>query len=136
MANFAKFGFIEPAAKATRIERHQVGRWEKGDPNFRKRFHDAQAALVEELEGNELQLARQIPVLLGRLENGDKSFSASGLHAANTANIFLLKAHKPEIYRDTYKWSPRQKAEANDLTQEEMTNLEQQLGKAAVELPE
>jgi hypothetical protein len=121
------FGQLGQAADACRVSRRTVLAWQKGDEKFRRDYNAVITEVVEELEGNMLNLARQVPELLANIGN-PKGFSASALHTASSATMFLLKAHKPELYRDTYKWNPKERADMDALTSEEINKLAEQLG--------
>lgn len=91
---FAKCGTILGAAKIVGINRELVYDWKKFDPAFVKKFQESRNELVERLENNILECAmdKAHPNHLG-------------------ANIFLLKAHAPEMYTERL----RHEADPNQL---------------------
>jgi len=132
---YKEFGQLTLAANAANISRHQVQIWEKGDHDFRLRYHDVRAEVIEGMEGNLFKLASQVPVQLAALAENKKGFSASVLRTAETATFFLLKAEKPEKYRDTYKFD-REKAKADgDLSAEELQSIADTIGRGSSNVP-
>lgn len=78
-----KHGVIGRSADAAHISRETVRLWRKNDVyGFRQRYEDVSLDLTEELEDGAMDSARR---------------------GNQVDRIFLLKARKPEVYRDHMK---------------------------------
>lgn len=71
--------FISRAASAAGIQRRSVWRWRKDDPVFAEAFAEAEELATQSLEEEALRRARS---------------------SSDTLLIFMLKAKRPEVYKD------------------------------------
>lgn len=82
LETFAKTGTIVGACRSLGISRETVRQWRKKDPAFEQAFQDADLDVTEILETKAMQQA---------------------LTGDTVMTIFLLKARRPEVYRDYVK---------------------------------
>jgi hypothetical protein len=99
---FRRVGTIARACELTRISRVLAHHWVNTDSSFARRFAEARATVVERLESSAYE----------RAMSGNTSLT-----------MFMLKAMRPEVYRDKYE----------DLVDEEELNtaIERELERMA-----
>jgi hypothetical protein len=97
LKRFAECGNVTAAAKYARIHRDTAYERRKTDPEFAKQWHDAETSAVE---GLELEAHRR--AVKGVLRPVYHAGKRVGLihEYSDTLLIFLLKARKPETYRE------------------------------------
>lgn len=83
---FAVTGTIAGACRTTGIDRQTVHNWKRKDPAFVEAFEEAKEVAIEHLEN----VARERAVA-----------------GSDVLLIFLLKAARPEVYRDRYEVTGR-----------------------------
>lgn len=94
---FEDEGTVFHAAKRAGIDRTTHYRWLNEDPEYRAAFADAEETVVEKLEREGMRRAR---------EGTDKPVFHQGevvghiREYSDTLLIFLLKARRPNVYRD------------------------------------
>ena len=98
LAAYAELGVITHAAAAAGIERSTHWRWMQDDPEYAAKFAEAHEQAVEKLEREALRRAAdgwEEPVFhKGEVVGHVKKFS-------DTLLIFMLKAARPEKYRES-----------------------------------
>ena len=82
LAALKKHGYKKHAAKAAGISRETVRQWEKKYPAFAEELGNLKLDLVEDLEDGA---------------------AVDAIRGCVTTRIFLLKALKPDVYRDHVK---------------------------------
>lgn len=84
--HFAEHANVTQAAVYAGVDRHTVYQHRKNDAAFAEQWHDALEMAIETLEG----------------AMRSKAMTMADMPSV-TAGIFLLKAHRPTIYRDNIK---------------------------------
>ncbi len=100
LARLSKSPDVSAAAKAARISRKHAYETRKTDEGFAAAWDDAIGQSVEAAEGEAYRRAvsgTKKPVYQGGKHVGDIQ------EYSDTLLIFLLKAHKPAVYRETVK---------------------------------
>jgi len=92
-------GNVSAACKKAKIDRSTAYEWRKDDPNFAKRWEEAIEIATEWME--EEARRRAADGVLQPVFQGGKRVGSIRKYS-DTLLIFLLKAHKPEKYRDNY----------------------------------
>lgn len=93
---FTQTGIVLAAAEASGVPRRTVYRWLEHDEAFALEFRQAEEESTQRLEREAWRRAAE----------GVEKFSASGrpyTDYSDTLLIFLLKARRPERYRDRYE---------------------------------
>ena len=125
--NLSKSPNITKAAKAAGYTRQRVYQIRDEDPDFAKLWDDALAQSLDTAEGELYRRAvRGVvkPVYQGGVEVGKiREYS-------DTLMIFLLKAHKPEVYREVTRneltgknGGPIQHKDVTELTDDELARI-------------
>ena len=131
LAELRECGHVGQSAEKTGVNRSTVYDWRKADPDFEKAFQSALDAAVTQLEDEAKRRAHdgwEEPVWYEGQQCGTvRKFS-------DTLLIFLLKANKPEKYRETIRNEITGKnggpVEYRDMTTEQLKALlAQQMGK-------
>lgn len=103
---FSKIGTIARAAVAAKIAKETVRLWRKCDAEFEKRFQSIDLDVTGMLEDSAVDDALgQFDEKTGRYKGGD-----------TITRIFLLKARRPEIYRDNTRLEAELRDKAGNVT--------------------
>lgn len=94
---FAAIGTIAGAAQAASVGRRTHYGWMANDPDYRARFEAARDELVDSLEQEAIRRARD-GVVKGVYHNG--TLIATEHQYSDTLLIFLLKANRPDKFKD------------------------------------
>jgi hypothetical protein len=99
LEEFAKVGTVTHACKETGVSRRTFNYWQKHDKTFMAEYERAQEEAVEALEHEARRRAKD-----GTLEPVFHRGNAVGAirRYSDVLLIFLLKAARPEKYRDSY----------------------------------
>jgi hypothetical protein len=100
LETLAKSPNVSAAARAAGVSRESAYKHRKADPDFALAWDDALAESTDELVGECYRRAREgveEPVFHNGEECGSK------LRFSDTLAIFLLKAHRPDVYVDRIK---------------------------------
>ena len=82
LAAYGEHGTLTSAAKATGLARRTIYDWRQADPEFEEEFETIRETLIEVLE---------------------QSLYRQALGGDVQAAMFMLKAMRPQIYRDRYE---------------------------------
>ena len=101
LEHFAEYGNVTAAAKAIGIERNTVYQWQERDEQFVAAFREAEIKATEVLEVEARRRAvegveSETPIYF----RGEPVGSIVKTEYSDTLLIFLLKARRPEKYRD------------------------------------
>ncbi|MEN6583039.1 MAG: terminase [Armatimonadota bacterium] len=121
----SKTGIVMKACKAARISRQTVYEHRKNDPEFAAAWNEAIDLAVEAMEAEAHRRAVQ-GTLKPVFYQGEKCGQIR--EYSDTLLIFMLKAHKPEKYRDNVKMEVTGKnggpIETKDLALEELLKFD------------
>ncbi len=112
LAAFAETGVVSYACAAAGCSRQSVYRWRKADPQFEEQFQEAKTVGVELLEFEARRRAKDgvrrvkfyngKPLRWKNPETGEEEVYVEHEYS-DVLLMFLLKAAKPEVYRDDYR---------------------------------
>jgi hypothetical protein len=104
LEHFAEFGNVSAAARHAGVERKNVYRWQEHDEDFAIAFQQAEIASVELMEGEARRRAVDGVGSQRRVydNRGNLVDEYTETKYSDTLLIFLLKARRPETYRDRY----------------------------------
>jgi hypothetical protein len=103
LVEFAKLGILGPSAKKAEISRVTVFQWKEKDPQFKRLYDEAYAYSIELLEQEARRRATKgvkKPIFFQGQECGTVQVFSDQLL------IFLLKAAKPDTYRENQDKRP------------------------------
>lgn len=111
---FAKHGTVTAACKAAGIGRTTHYDWTHEDPDYADQFEHARDALVDSLEEEAVRRARD-GIEKGIYHQGE--LVAVERQYSDTLLIFLLKANRPDKYKERSVVETKQAADAEQLVE-------------------
>ena len=116
-AALAETGIVARACKAVEISRQTAYRWREENPDFAEAWEKALEIGITALEDEAHRRAFE-GVEEPIYHQGDRIGSVRKY--SDTLSIFLLKAHRPDKYRDNYKIDFTGKLDVNALSEDEL----------------
>ena len=119
LEGYKKLGTLKGGAEFARVKTMTVYQWEREDEAFRVAWKEIRDDIVDELYGGMLERARMV---------AEPDLPSAERKLSMTMGIFILKAEKPEKYRDNYRYQQFRMLEAQnkslkDLSDDELKRL-------------
>ena len=119
LEGYKKFGTLKGACAFVRVDTKTVYQWEREDEAFRIAWKEIRDDIADELYGGMLERARMV---------ADTELPTAERKLSMTMGFFILKAEKPEKFRDNYRYQQFRMLEAQnkslkDLSDDELKRL-------------
>jgi hypothetical protein len=115
---------VSAAAKAARVNRQYVYEVRAEDAEFEKAWDDALLESIEVAEGEAYRRAvHGVKREKGIYYLGEKIATETVTEYSDTLIIFLLKAHKPKVYRETVAHEITRRRSAEEMTDDELAEI-------------
>lgn len=119
LEGYKKYGTLKGACDPIHLAVKTIYQWEREDEAFRIAWKEIKDDIVDDLYGKMLERARMV---------AENDLPSAERKLSMTMGIFILKAEKPEKYRDNYRYQQFRMLEAQnkglkDLTDDEIKRL-------------
>jgi hypothetical protein len=115
LEGYKKFGTMKGACDFARVDHRKTYQWERDDEGFRLAWKGIRDDITDELYGGMLERARKV---------AEPELPVAERKLSMTMGIFILKAEKPEKFRDNYRYQQFRMLEAQNKSLKELSDDE------------